>query len=250
MIAHRKHRKRRQLASSVSGSLLHRTSCVSATATGVHLVGGPQEKALLWSDGQDLIDRHCESGGSGAHIFQDPSFASEGRRFDEDRCIRGRPLDLESQWQLDAKRGPVLGDRAVGSEFAPGGEELPGHVINASLHAPWDSPVVPELPSLAPTEAIRSPERECLATKLPLAAMGSMGDALTGISSPARSSRSSGAATATSGTPQDRGERWGRLTCDAQRLTSAYPEIRGRSSAGRAPRSQCGGQGFDPPRLH
>ena len=28
------------------------------------------------------------------------------------------------------------------------------------------------------------------------------------------------------------------------------PRVRGRSSAGRAPRSQCGGQGFDPPRLH
>jgi hypothetical protein len=29
-----------------------------------------------------------------------------------------------------------------------------------------------------------------------------------------------------------------------------YPGIRGRSSAGRALRSQCRGQGFDPPRLH
>jgi hypothetical protein len=33
-----------------------------------------------------------------------------------------------------------------------------------------------------------------------------------------------------------------RLPCDVL--------ARGRSSAGRAPRSQCGGQGFDPPRLH
>ena len=28
------------------------------------------------------------------------------------------------------------------------------------------------------------------------------------------------------------------------------PPERARSSAGRAPRSQCGGQGFDPPRVH
>jgi hypothetical protein len=31
---------------------------------------------------------------------------------------------------------------------------------------------------------------------------------------------------------------------------STHPGIRGRSSAGRALRSQCRGQGFDPPRLH
>ena len=29
-----------------------------------------------------------------------------------------------------------------------------------------------------------------------------------------------------------------------------YPYLRGCSSIGRAPRSQCGGQGFDPPQLH
>ena len=62
------------------------------------------------------------------------------------------------------------------------------------------------------------------------------------------------------GAPMGRGKRNGETTTlDIQpnlgRVRAAWEpdqacSVRGSSSAGRAPRSQCGGQGFDPPLLH